>query len=145
MKTICFVSLATLTLISCKSEKQESSQERKQEVSSRNQEALAKSVNLQKAKLPKMVNTYIEWRDIRLEGNTIYNSYFVDDAKLNIPLKLALAELRNNGKSNVVSTYKKSKELKNILSNGFNFEYNYLDKEGKELHRFTIIQSDIEE
>ena len=106
---------------------------------------MTKSIQLQKTKLPKMINTYIEWKDIRLKDKVIYYSYFIDDSKLHLPLKAAIFELRNSSKSNIIKTLKKSAGMKAILKRDYTLNYSYIDKEGMILHNFTIKNSDLQD
>lgn len=98
------------------------------------------AVERQKKVLPKEVNSFITWTDINLEGKEIVNIYDVD-----LPFDLALVELKEFGKSNILKEIGNDDNAKTILGHGYAIAYKYYDEDKKILHEFVIERGDLRE
>ena len=112
------------------------------ETNSTKEDFFSKAIKEQQNLLPKKVNTYITWIDIKLEGKSVINKYFVNTDELQVPLSLALAELKISGKSNILRNARRVPLFRSMVEYGYNFVYRYYDKENNLLHEFTIEQKD---
>ncbi len=110
---------------------------------SRNDDVIL-AVRKQQKVLPKKVNSFITWKEIKLEDKKIINVYVVNQDDLNLPLAMALTELKLFGKSNILKGLRNNTGLKSILRKGYTFTYRYFDKDAKPLHEFDIVQADVE-
>ncbi|MBA4386866.1 MAG: hypothetical protein C0404_02725 [Verrucomicrobia bacterium] len=106
-------------------------------------EAFSQAVKKQQKNLPKKVNSYITWTDITLEGKSVINIYLVNPDDLNVPLSVALAELKTSGKANIVKGLKDNDGLKAVLRHGYSLVYRYYGKDKQVLHEFTVELKDL--
>lgn len=102
------------------------------------------AVRKQQKALPQKVNSFITWKEIKLEEKTIINVYVVNEDGLNLPLVMALAELKLFGKTNILNGLKANAGMKSILRKGYTFRYRYFDNDAKQLYEFDIVQADME-
>jgi hypothetical protein len=104
---------------------------------------MSQAVAKQKSILPKRVNSFITWTDIRIVKKEIQNVYVVNENELALPLSDALLEIKTTGKMNIIKGINISPSTKNIITKGYIFRYIYKDLRGKVLHEFTVTKDDL--